>query len=106
MLTGRRGDARKGGALNHIRPTQPVWHSLRSSRSRSTVTGELLVQVGFIPVDTKSGTTLSQEQRQRIVTALTRAAEELEHSRRASMEERILLAAPVRPPYFVCSLRW
>ncbi|GAA5995795.1 uncharacterized protein JCM10292_004753 [Rhodotorula paludigena] len=73
---------------------KPVWHSLRSSRSRSTVTGELLVQVGFIPVDTKSGTTLSQEQRQRIVTALTRAAEELEHSRRASVEERILLAAP------------
>ncbi|GAA6036505.1 hypothetical protein JCM8097_003538 [Rhodosporidiobolus ruineniae] len=73
---------------------KPVWHTLRSSRSRSAVSGELLVQVGFVPLNVPERTPLSSEQRERIFAALQRVADELEGARRASREDRVLLAAP------------
>lgn len=81
------------------RNQQPVWHPVRSSRSKTAVTGELLVQVGFVPVpDSDPNTTaqqqLSPEQRERILAVFER-----EHAgadaKRASKEERVLLASPV-----------
>jgi hypothetical protein len=74
---------------------QPVWHTLRSTRSRATVSGELLVQVGFVP-SSGNGKNLSPEQRERIYQSLERVASEIEGARRASKEERVLLTAPVR----------
>ena len=76
---------------------QPVWHTLRSSRSRSTVSGALLVQIGFVPAEPGGERRLSPQQRERILGALHRVADEQEHARRASREERVFLAAPVRP---------
>ncbi|GAA5917775.1 hypothetical protein JCM6882_003586 [Rhodosporidiobolus microsporus] len=78
---------------------KPIWHTLRSTRSRSTVSGALLVQVGFLPLGTSpsngpNGAQLAPEQRARILAALQRVADELEGARRASREDRVLLAAP------------
>ncbi|GAA6057046.1 hypothetical protein JCM3770_005225 [Rhodotorula araucariae] len=73
---------------------KPMWHTLRSSRSRSPVSGALLVQVGFVPADRPGERRLSEQQRERILAALSRAANELDHARRTSREERVLLAAP------------
>ncbi|BGP50687.1 phosphatidylserine decarboxylase [Rhodotorula kratochvilovae] len=73
---------------------KPIWHTLRSSRSRSTVSGALLVQIGFVPVEPPGERRLSTPQRERIICALRRIADEHEHARRTSREERVLLAAP------------
>ncbi|GAA5860151.1 hypothetical protein JCM8547_009204 [Rhodosporidiobolus lusitaniae] len=76
---------------------KPIWHILRSTRSRTTVSGELLVQVGFIPTGSSLSSPnamLSPEQRSKIIGALQRVADELDGARRASREERVLLAAP------------
>ncbi|GAA5826014.1 hypothetical protein JCM11251_000092 [Rhodosporidiobolus azoricus] len=77
---------------------KPIWHTLRSTRSRSAVSGALLVQVGFIPLGasplTPHGGSLTPQQRARVMGALKRVADELEGARRASREDRVLLAAP------------
>ncbi|BGP57647.1 phosphatidylserine decarboxylase [Rhodotorula sphaerocarpa] len=74
---------------------KPVWHTLRSSRSRSTVSGDLLVQVGFVPYPTSPDQrTLSPEQRTRIVDALRRVRNDVELLRRTSREDRVFLAPP------------
>ncbi|TNY17094.1 phosphatidylserine decarboxylase-domain-containing protein [Rhodotorula diobovata] len=78
----------------HDSENKPVWHTLRSSRSRSTVSGALLVQVGFVPAEAGTERRLSAPQRERILSALRRIADEQEHARRASREERVFLAAP------------
>ncbi|GAA5892606.1 hypothetical protein JCM8208_005861 [Rhodotorula glutinis] len=78
----------------HDAENKPVWHTLRSSRSRSTVSGALLVQVGFVPAEPNGERRLSPQQRERILDALHRVADEHEHARRASREERVFLAAP------------
>ncbi|GAA5933666.1 hypothetical protein JCM10213_008562 [Rhodosporidiobolus nylandii] len=73
---------------------QPVWHTLRSSRSRATVSGELLVQVGFVPTGSSGHAHLSDVQRGHIFLALQRVTADFEHARRASREDRVLLTAP------------
>ncbi|GAA5866341.1 hypothetical protein JCM1840_004090 [Sporobolomyces johnsonii] len=75
---------------------KPVWHTLRSSRSRSTVSGALLVQIGFVPISAsgKGAQQLPQHDRDRIYGALLRIAEETESARRASREDRVLLTSP------------
>lgn len=83
---------------------QPVWHRIRSSRSRSTVSGEVLVQVGFISASASTSsssaassttTTLSAPERGRILAVIERCIDEREGTRRASKEERVLLSSPV-----------
>ncbi|BGP26769.1 phosphatidylserine decarboxylase [Rhodotorula toruloides] len=73
---------------------EPIWHTLRSSRSRSNVTGQLLVQIGFLPASSTSSCKLSEKDHERILGALGRVASELEGARRASREERVFLVPP------------
>ncbi|GAA6054109.1 hypothetical protein NBRC10513_006125 [Rhodotorula toruloides] len=78
----------------HDSENEPIWHTLRSSRSRSSVSGQLLVQIGFLPAATTSSRKLSDKDRERIFGALGRVASELEGARRASREERVFLVPP------------
>ncbi|CDR45926.1 RHTO0S11e06370g1_1 [Rhodotorula toruloides] len=78
----------------HDNENEPIWHTLRSSRSRSSVSGQLLVQIGFLPAATTSSRKLSDQDRERILGALGRVASELEGARRASREERVFLVPP------------
>ncbi|GAA5905346.1 uncharacterized protein JCM6883_006366 [Sporobolomyces salmoneus] len=74
---------------------QPVWHTLRSSRSRTSVSGEILVKIGFVSAQSSSSTsTLSEPDRFRIVNALKRIAASAEEPRRGSREDRVLLTSP------------
>lgn len=75
--------------------TQPSWHPIKSSRRNTVVTGQLLVQIGFVSSGTSPSTTLSSNDRSRILEAIQRFAQEVEGSRRESKEERVLLASPV-----------
>ncbi|GAA6061065.1 hypothetical protein JCM10212_000108 [Sporobolomyces blumeae] len=80
---------------------EPVWHELRSARSRTNVSGEIQVRIGFIPVrqssssSPSSAATLSDLDRSRIVDTLQRIADHAESARRASREDRLLLTSPV-----------
>ncbi|GAA5879567.1 hypothetical protein JCM16303_003253 [Sporobolomyces ruberrimus] len=74
---------------------KPVWHSLRSSRSRASVSGEILVKIGFVSSGQTSPTyPLFDSDRTRIVSALKRIAERTEDARRGSREDRLLLTSP------------
>ncbi|KAL8278896.1 hypothetical protein RQP46_008767 [Phenoliferia psychrophenolica] len=87
---------------------QPVWHAIRSSRRTSvTISGQLLVQVGFAPVPPTPSTnttatlvsastslSLLPAQRTRILEVLQRILDEREGNRRTSKEDLVLLASP------------
>ncbi|SCV73406.1 BQ2448_7332 [Microbotryum intermedium] len=88
---------------------KPVWHQLRSSRSRSHVSGSVLIQVGFKPAPSSSqvvnairlATTstsalnlsrrLNSVEQERILTVLQRCKEDRDA---ASKADRLLLASP------------
>ncbi|GAA6012986.1 hypothetical protein JCM11491_000929 [Sporobolomyces phaffii] len=73
---------------------KPVWHTLRSSRSRASVSGEILVKVGFVPAGAPSTSPLAEADRFRIVNTLKRIAARAEDARRGSREDRLLLTSP------------
>ncbi|GAA5949251.1 hypothetical protein JCM3765_003344 [Sporobolomyces pararoseus] len=70
---------------------KPVWHTLRSSRSRTSVSGEILVKIGFVAHPTS---TLPEPDRFRIINSLKRIATRTEEARRGSREDRLLLTSP------------
>ncbi|GAA5932137.1 uncharacterized protein JCM15063_001131 [Sporobolomyces koalae] len=74
---------------------KPRWHALRSSRSRATVSGEILVKIGFVPLNGNPNSPLHETDRHRIVSAFKRIAERAESARRGSREDRLLLTSPV-----------
>ncbi|GAA5985204.1 hypothetical protein JCM10908_002568 [Rhodotorula pacifica] len=74
---------------------KPIWHTLQSSRSKSAVSGALLVQVGFVPYpNSHQARELSTEQRRRIEVALRRVADDASNISHASREARVFLAPP------------
>ncbi|GAA5841649.1 hypothetical protein JCM3766R1_006800 [Sporobolomyces carnicolor] len=73
---------------------KPVWHTLRSSRSRTSVSGEILVKIGFVSSQSGPGQTLAEVDRFRIANSLKRIAARAEDARRGSREDRLLLTSP------------
>ncbi|GAA5867646.1 hypothetical protein JCM3774_001544 [Rhodotorula dairenensis] len=74
---------------------RPIWHTLRSSRSKAAVSGALLVQVGFVPYPPyQHNRKLTEDQRRRIEVALRRLADDAATVSRASREDLVFLAPP------------
>ncbi|KAM0791836.1 hypothetical protein ACM66B_004094 [Microbotryomycetes sp. NB124-2] len=75
----------------HNPHNEPGWFPLKSTKSRSTVSGELQVRLGFVAVDQQGSTPLSKDAHDKILSALQTS---LGYNSKADPEEAMLLSSP------------